>query len=109
MTGCAVCRQPIPADEGHDDRRTVMFRNQHAFRACLRCWCIWPDEGKVFPRVGYGRPLEGDQEVTPHTVRRFPGEEEWTRQVLIDVARQSPMGDSIPALPQLGNEVQRAA
>lgn len=69
---CAVCLQPSdPWDT--DDFREVRFRNGHTFRACLSCWCKWPDEWKPFPSFGYGRV--GD-------LPKFPGEEEWTRQVL---------------------------
>jgi hypothetical protein len=52
---CQVCRQPIPADEGPEDFREVVTRNGRIVRACLRCWFMWPDEHKRYPRFGYGR------------------------------------------------------
>ena len=64
---CHVCRWPIPDDELLDtltgkwqggDRREVVLRNGLIVRACLRCWTLWPDEHKLYPRVGYGRTGE---------------------------------------------------
>jgi len=61
---CHVCRWPLPDDELVDpflgerhsrDRREIMLRNGLIVRACLRCWHLWPDQHKLYPRFGYGR------------------------------------------------------
>jgi hypothetical protein len=56
-TACHVCERR-PEDERPEDFRQVMLRNGLIVRACLRCWFIWPDDHKLFPRVGYGRTGE---------------------------------------------------
>lgn len=64
---CAVCRQPVPDDEGPDDFREIIFDNHLIQRACLRCWFLWPSSRKYFPAFGYGR-VEEDEPDLPSAV-----------------------------------------
>jgi hypothetical protein len=58
---CAVCRQPVPDDEGPDDFREGVFDNGLIVQVCLRCWFLWPAARKTFPAFGYGRVGDEDE------------------------------------------------
>jgi hypothetical protein len=91
--GCHLCRQPIPEDEGPDDFRQVLLDNGLKVRACLRCWCLWPRDQKLFPAFGYGRGVP------------------WTTAELVQLLRETapaPRRDWIGDEPPAGQE-ERAA
>jgi hypothetical protein len=84
LTRCHVCRTRLVLREEFDERGQELApdldlegepyrvdRNGLRVQTCWRCWFLWPDDHKLWPGVGYGRPLEREPPSTRGFVRLF--------------------------------------
>ena len=52
---CLICERPC---EDEDEPYLVAMRNGRYVDACWSCWMRWPDDHKLFPPTGFGRPAD---------------------------------------------------